>query len=420
MARMILIAIGSHGDVHPILGIAGKLKQLGHEVIVLTNPYFEPLVQRLGFSFRHLGTAEEFQTVSDNPAIWRPVSGFKLLARWGMLHTMEPLYQHLQQLYIPGNTAVAAPITATGARIAQEKLGLPLATIHLQPAIFRSIYESPRLPPMLLGRHVPKWFKKLQFQLADRLLVDPVLAVETNRFRATLGLAPVRNILDRWCLSPQRIVGLFPSWFAAPQLDWPAQTLLTGFPLWDEQEISKANHEVETFLEAGPPPLVFTPGTAMKHGNDFFRVAMEVSRQLGRRAILLSNHTEQIPCQLPPDIVHVDYIPFSQILPRCAALIHHGGIGSTSQGLAAGIPQLIMAMAFDQMDNAARVERLKVGYGLSRRQFRTRRVQTLLAQMLESNEMAAHLRERSSQLVNDTALDKTAALLEKMVGQDQS
>ncbi len=158
----------------------------------------------------------------------------------------------------------------------------------------------------------------------------------------------------------------------------------------------------------------------MKHGRDFFRVAIEVSRQLGRRAILLSNHTEQIPCQLPPDIVHVDYIPFSQILPRCAALIHHGGIGSTAQALAAGIPQLIMAMAFDQMDNAARVERLKVGYGLSRRQFRTHRVQTLLARLLESNEMAAHLRERSGQLVNDTALDKTAALLEKLVGQDQS
>ncbi len=158
----------------------------------------------------------------------------------------------------------------------------------------------------------------------------------------------------------------------------------------------------------------------MKHGRDFFRVAIHASGQLGRRAILLSNHTEQIPRQLPPDIVHFDYIPFSQILPRCAALIHHSGIGSTAQALAAGIPQLIMAMAFDQMDNAARVERLKVGYGLSRRQFRTRRVQTLLAQMLASNEMGAHLRERSGQLVNDTALDKTAALLEKLVGQDQS
>ena len=420
MARMILIAIGSHGDVHPMLGIAGKLKQLGHEVIVLTNPYFESLVQQLGFSFRPLGTAEEFQTVSDNPAVWRPVSGFKLLARWGILHTMEPLYQHLKKLYIPGNTVVAAPITATGARIAQEKLGLPLATIHLQPAIFRSIYESPRLPPMLLGRGVPKWFKKFQFHLADRLLVDPVLAAGTNRFRATLGLTPVRNILDRWCLSPQRIIGLFPSWFAAPQPDWPAQTLLTGFPLWDEREISKANHEVEAFLEAGSPPFVFTPGTAMKHGRDFFRVAIKVSGQLGQRAILLSNHTEQIPRQLPPGIVHFDYIPFSQILPRCAALIHHGGIGSTAQALAAGIPQLIMAMAFDQMDNAARVERLKAGYGLSRRQFRTRRVQTLLAQLLKSNQMATRPRERSRQRVNDAALDETATLLEELVGKDQS
>ena len=158
----------------------------------------------------------------------------------------------------------------------------------------------------------------------------------------------------------------------------------------------------------------------MKHGRDFFRVAIKVSGQLGQRAILLSNHTEQIPRQLPPGIVHFDYIPFSQILPRCAALIHHGGIGSTAQALAAGIPQLIMAMAFDQMDNAARVERLKAGYGLSRRQFRTRRVQTLLAQLLKSNQMATRPRERSRQRVNDAALDETATLLEELVGKDQS
>ena len=85
MNRMILIAIGSSGDVHPILGIAEELASRNHEVIVLTNPSFESLVKQLGFGFRPLGTSAEFDAVADDPDVWHPVRGFKLLARWAML-----------------------------------------------------------------------------------------------------------------------------------------------------------------------------------------------------------------------------------------------------------------------------------------------------------------------------------------------
>ncbi len=419
MARMILISIGSSGDVHPLLGIAGQLQQLGHEVIFITNPFFEPLVRQLGFAFRPLGTSEEFKTVTANPKVWHPVHGVKLLTRWAMLHTLEPIYQHLQQLYLPGETVVAAPVTALGARIAQEKLGLPLATIHLQPAVLRSVYESPSLPPMLLGRGIPKWFKRLQFLLADRLFADLLVAGETNHFRKGLELPPIHRLFHVWCHSPQRVIGLFPSWYAPPQPDWPAETRLTGFPLWDEREGRQANPEIEAFLQGGSPPLIFTPGSAMQHGRDFFRVAVEASRQLKRRAILLTRYPEQIPEQLPEGVVYFDYIPFSQILPRAAALIHHGGIGSTAQALSAGIPQLIMAMAFDQPDNAARVERLNAGAGLRRHQFRTPRVAGLLEKLLASEPIAAACREIRGRFPTESALADTATLIEQLVGQDR-
>ena len=421
MARMILIAIGSAGDVHPILAIAGELARRNHEVIVVTNPSFESLVTRLGFDFRPLGTHEEFDAVADDPDVWHPVRGFKLLARWAMLHTMQPIYELLEKLYLPGSTVVAAPLTAFGARIAQEKFGIPLATLHLQPVVFRSVHATPKLPPMLTGRRVPHWLKRLQFYLADHLLADRVLATETNHFRRHLGLPPVRRLLDRWCHSPDRVIGLFPSWYAAPQIDWPPQTVLTGFPLWDESLVTPHDEKLQAFLREGSPPLVFTPGSAMRHGKKFFRVALAVSQRLEKRAIFLSRHTAHIPTGLPSGIVHFPYVPLSQLLPQAAALVHHGGIGTTAQALAAGIPQLIMAMAFDQPDNADRVAHLCVGDGLSPHEFGVQRVAPILERWLGSVEMTARCQSVAERFAGGSSrgvapIQATGNLLEQMLG----
>ena len=90
----------------------------------------------------------------------------------------------------------------------------------------------------------------------------------------------------------------------------------------------------------GEAPIVFTPGSAMWRGHDFFDTAVEACLRMRRRAILLSRHREHIPANLPPTIRHFDFIPFSQVLPHASALVHHGGIGSCSQALAAGVRDL--------------------------------------------------------------------------------
>jgi UDP:flavonoid glycosyltransferase YjiC (YdhE family) len=130
--------------------------------------------------------------------------------------------------------------------------------------------------------------------------------------------------------------------------------------------------ELERFLAAGEKPIAFTPGSAMQFGQSFFRESAKACELLNRRGILLSRHREHIPVDLPPTVRHFDYAPFSRILPRCAALVHHGGIGTTSQALAAGVPQLIMPMAHDQFDNAHRVARLGAGDVIKRRNYRAK------------------------------------------------
>ena len=117
---------------------------------------------------------------------------------------------------------------------------------------------------------------------------------------------------------------------------------------------------VERFLEEGSPPLVFVPGSANRQASRFFRTAVDACQYLGRRGLLLTRYRAQLPAVLPKEVLWFDYVPLGRLLPRALGLVHHGGIGTAAQGLAAGLPQLIMPMAYDQPDNANRLESLGV------------------------------------------------------------
>lgn len=145
----------------------------------------------------------------------------------------------------------------------------------------------------------------------DFLGLSFVTIVSINRFRRTLNLPPLRNVFGGWMHSPQLNLGLFPEWFAQPQRDWSPATRLTGFVLYDKQNGEEnLPKELESFLSAGDPPIVFTAGTAMKHADRFFRDCVEACQLLGRRGILLTAHPEQLPADLPQGIRHFAYVPF--------------------------------------------------------------------------------------------------------------
>jgi UDP:flavonoid glycosyltransferase YjiC (YdhE family) len=304
---------------------------------------------------------------------------------------MPETYAAIRERYAPGRTVVVATAPVFAARVAQEHLGVPLATIQLQPATFRSLHETPRLPMAPRPEWQPRFLKRLVYWLAD-WVVDRAIAKPLNAYRSQFHLPPVRRVMRDWWLSPQRVIGLFPDWFAAPQADWPPQSLLAGFPLYDGAEGTAISPEAGAFLEAGSPPIVFTPGSAMRHGESFFRTAVEVCRLLGRRGVLLTRYREQLPTSLPENVCHFDYLPLSRLLPHCAAIVHHGGIGTTAQAFACGIPQLIIPMAFDQPDNAARAERLGVARSLSPRAFRPPAAARLLAELIAGPETAEKCR----------------------------
>lgn len=410
--KILLTPIGSHGDVHPFVGLGLELKRRGHRVVVITNPHFQKLIERAGFEFVPLGVEEDYHNALANPDVWHPRRGFTLFLGY-LVTLLRPLYQLVAEHYVPGEAVLVQPPTSMGARIAQEKLGIPAATIHLGPAGLRSLADPAVLPGVWLPSWAPNFMRRMVYWCGDRFMIAPVIDAPLNAFRAEVGLPPVHRPFAEWWNSPQRILALFPDWFAPMPADWPAHTRLCGFPLFDERGMAELPAELEAFLQAGEPPVIFTPGSAMRHGLPFFQAAVDACKRLNRRGLLLTVHADHVPANLPSTIRHFTYIPFSQVFPRSAAVVHHGGIGTTSQALAAGIPQLIMPMGFDQPDNAARLELLGVGRSLPPYRFTGTKVAGKLQELLQS-EIRQRCQELSTRLTNQRALEQSCKLIEEL------
>ena len=308
------------------------LRARGHAATIVTNPVFEELARRHGLDFAPLGSREDFARVIQDPDLWHPLRGFGVIAQRMLLPNVEPLYNLIAR-HDPAETVVFAAGTCFGARIAQEHLGVRLVTHHLSPALLWSNKRPPalgfaaadRLPRLLLAA-----FHRLTVASVDRELAPAV-----NAFRRHLGLAPARDLLFGWPNSPDRVLGLFPDWFGPIQPDWPSRTRLTGFPLFDPIAIDAgfSDDALPAGVSNDPAPLVFTPGSANIHARAFFDAAIAASQELGRPAILLTRHREQLPDRLPHGVIHRSYIPLGALLPHAAALIHHGGIGTMAQGI---------------------------------------------------------------------------------------
>jgi rhamnosyltransferase subunit B len=380
--RILIAALGSHGDVHPFLGLGRTLLARGHEVQLIAPAMYEAMARSLGLQFVPIGTVEQFERHSSRADLWHPRKGFQVIAE-ATGEFLGDYYRTLREHCEPGRTILVLSSLALGGRVVQDVLGVPAVSVHLSPSVFRSVHKPAKTPPLPVTDWMPAGWNRLIFAGADLLGIDPLLGGPVNKLRASVGLGPVKRIFDSWIHSPDRVIGLFPEWFAPPAVDWPAQTVLTGFPLYDEADILPIDLELKQFLDSGEPPIVFTPGSAMRHGERFFRAAVEACRLLGRRGLLVSLHARHLPTHLPPEIRHVKYAPFSRLLPRCAAIVHHGGIGTSSQSLAAGVPQLVMPMGFDQADNGMRLKRLGVAEVLPAQRFSARRAAVALERAMD-------------------------------------
>jgi UDP:flavonoid glycosyltransferase YjiC (YdhE family) len=355
----ILVSMGSDGDVFPFIGLGIRLRARGHRVTLVANEHFHAFALRHGFDFRALVSTGETDELLGNPDVWHPVRSALVGARWGR-RALGRQFALLSEVAREEDSVLVAYPPVFTARLVQEKFSRPLASLVVMPWMILSEFA----PPTMAGAfNLPGWAPRPAVRLYWRLLetaADLLIGRHVNRLGHSLGLKRIGSIY-RWSMSPQTVIGLFPDWYAPPQPDWPPQIRLAGFGLFDGGMEDNLPGDLDEFCRAGPPPVAFTYGSEMRHAARFFRAAVQACKILGARGVLLTKRLEQLPDPLPPLVRACRYAPFRVLFPRCAAVVHHGGMGTTAQALAAGLPQLILPMAWDQPDNAARVKRLGTG-----------------------------------------------------------
>lgn len=388
--KVLLAAAGSHGDVLPFIGLGRELRRRGHEPHLFASGGFAPLAAQAGLAFSEVLSAADFQAVLADRDVTHSRRGMVLMA--GVLaRTQRRALEQLEQAHEPGRTLVVGSSLAWGTRLLGELRKAPVATLHLSPSWFRSNHRAPALGPIGHLAAAPPGLKRMLWQGMDRWFLDPLFTAPLNALRAERGLPPVQRVFQHWVHGADLTLGLFPAWFAPPQPDWPAGLQLTGFPLVDQgPDVPQAlPAAVEAFLAAGDPPVAFTTGTANTASRPFFVAAVEACRLTGRRGLLLTQDDLPMPSPRTPGLLHARYVPFGALLPRLAALVHHGGIGTTSQALRAGVPQLVRPMGFDQFDNARHAVALGVARQLPSRTVRAAPLARALSGLLQDPAVSA-------------------------------
>jgi len=369
--------------VHPFAWLARILHARGHEVLLVTQAATEEMAKRSGVPYVAVGDADEQLAIIKNPDLWHPTKAFPLVSSCIPPYARQ-IIPILEKEIEPGRTVVLAGSLAYGARIVGERQDVPVFTVDLQPSLMMSVEDSPVMVAWAEWvPHAPKWVRKAFFAIG-KWQVDRVMA-PIGRLEQEFGL-PKREKVPRhdWWHSRDGVICLYPNWFGPKAADWPDNAVVTRFPLYDEGHAIALEPELEKFLATEDAPVVMTPGSANAHAAEFIREAVAGVVKAGRRGILATRYPEQVPKDLPGSIKFFEYIPFGQIFPRAAAVIHHGGVGTVAQCLAAGVPQLLMPMAHDQPDNAARIRKLGVGDYLYPARFRAGRIAEKLGTLLTS------------------------------------
>src|SRR5215831_8013212 len=263
--RVVLTTFGSLGDLHPYVAVALGLQARGHEAVIATSGYYRQKVEALGLGFRAVrpdnpapeGDRELMRRVMDRRR------GSEFVIRQLMMSVLRESYEDTLAAAEGADLLVSHMLTFT-TRLVAEKRGIPWASTFLQPLGLFSVYDPPVVPqaPFLAKlRFLGPAFHRLLFWCAKRSVRS--WSEPWHRLRAEVGLPPTSDTpLFEGQYSPSLVLALFSQLLADKQPDWPRQSVLTGFPFYDQDGETGMPPELARFLDAGPPPLVFTLGSS--------------------------------------------------------------------------------------------------------------------------------------------------------------
>ncbi|MEU5545498.1 glycosyltransferase [Streptomyces sioyaensis] len=349
--RVVLSTWGSRGDVEPLAAVAVRLRELGAEARVCAPPdeEFAALLAGVGVELVPLGPSVRSVVTGERPPTAQ--DAFRLAPE-----LVAARFATLTAAAEGGDALLATGLMPAGARDVAEKLGIPYVFACFHPFGLPSRHFRPGARPGTPSPPEETDLKVLWEQDAQR--VNALYGEALNRHRAAIGLSPVDNVRDH--------VFTDQPWLAADPVLGPWQEMtdldLVQTGAWilpDERPLPEG---LEAFLGAGEPPVYVGFGSmAMHTSKDVGRVAIDAVRAQGRRAVVARGWADLALIDDRDDCFVVGEVNQQALFGRVAAVVHHGGAGTTTTATRAGAPQVVVPQLVDQPYWAARVAELGIG-----------------------------------------------------------
>jgi UDP:flavonoid glycosyltransferase YjiC (YdhE family) len=346
--KVTLLAIGTRGDVQPVLALARELADAGHQVRMATYRSFEPLVERVGLAFAPL--AEGRISAGDTPESRRWIETHsRYLPTWvGYLKDARSVLRErladALEACADSDVIVASDLaTLLGWQMA-DHFGQPLIRVNLN------------LPARASGWHgaIPNAMRQAAWRAA-RVWLD---AARKDVGLPVLPAAEPLSGLDRCRTLVLRAYSAAVGALPAPGRDW---IKVTGYWFLGQQLDPDLPARLLDFIAAGSPPVCIDFGSMLEGDpEDTIRLVIEALDRAGRRGILIRGRHRQSEVDLPASVLGVDSAPHDVLFGRCAAVVHHAGAGTTAAVLRAGVPSVPVPHTVDQVRWSRRIHELGV------------------------------------------------------------
>ena len=423
--NVLIQTAGSRGDVQPYIALGKGLQAAGHAVTICTHTRFEAFVTEHGLGYAYLGSdlLELMDAVAGRGAMedmGRLVSGLKTgirLARqsgpiqramveegWAAAEQVDP------DLILYNSKMFGAPHYA-------DKLGIPAALAMLFPQFV------PTAAFPTIG--FPTWKLGLGYNRATYAAVHKVAGMVGGRYvsewRAAHGLPPPPRGTDLLHRSDGTRIpvlhGVSPHVVPEPP-DWPDEAVMTGYWFLDRPESWTPPPTLEAFLAAGEPPVYV--GFGSMSGRDPLRttrIVVDALQQAGLRGVLASGWGGMTSVDLPGTVFHLDEAPHDWLFPHVAAVVHHGGAGTTAAGLRAGRPTAICSFFGDQPFWGRRVHELGVGSTpIPQKKLTAEKLATALREVTTSPPIRRRAEALGERIRREDGVARAVAFIEGLVG----
>ena len=355
MSKILISSIGSRGDVQPIFALALELKALGHDATLCVAPDFKSWIESFGVA--HIPIGPPLKGFSMRAPSGKRIKFSKAQARQMVSGSVRTQFQVMSEAAKGTDLIVVGGALQTAGRSIAEALKIPYVYAAYCAGTLPSRNHPPPRMRLQLSRFqsLPRLINGLLWTLTERmwssLFRDPV-----NEQRKTLGLVPIGTMT--------RYVYTDHPWLAADATLAPAaptndmRIFQTG--PWLLRDSTSLHDELEKFLDRGDPPIYFGFGSTVAPGLTV-QTLVKAARKLGHRAIVSQGWANLELADTGNDCISIGDVNHEKLFPRVAAIVHHGGAGTTTAAARAGTPQVIVPQIYDQFYWAHRVEQLGVG-----------------------------------------------------------